>query len=115
MAEPRKRRKRAVLVLAIVLVLLTHYVSCWLGMHWLLGHGDISLQTASNLQSTVFSPPAMYCREEMPGHRFILDVATWMENRGAGSDYAWAEIRSRWDPEKAEAIRKRREQAQHAK
>ncbi|MFO1094713.1 MAG: hypothetical protein U0992_15615 [Planctomycetaceae bacterium] len=91
--RPQRIVKRAVMALAVVLLLLNGYVVSYVGMFWLAGRGSWSLGTVGRLQTTVFEPIRSYSQHEYPGTDLLTDMSGWAHLRGSGNPMTWREYR----------------------
>lgn len=105
MAESRKRRivRRAVIALAVVVLLLSGYVSAYFGMSWLRGRRVVSPNQAKTIRTTVFAPFHAYKQDEdAPGSRTFRLLELWCMNHGNGSPCSWKELEERMTQEEHE-------------
>jgi hypothetical protein len=94
MAESRKRRivKRAVWTLAAAVLLVSVYVSSYLGAWWLHGRMVISQPQLSQVRKTVFHPIEVHYRDCWPGCHYVRVMAMWCLLRGNGQSVTLEEV-----------------------
>jgi len=95
MAEVRKRRivGRAVMAVAVVVLLPVWYVSAYCGMYWLRGKRVVSPSQSQTLKATVFAPLDAYLKDEdAPGSHTIRVFELWWMYRGNDTPWSWKEV-----------------------
>ena len=95
MAETRKRRivRRAVIVLACVVLLVGGYVGSYCSMYWLRGTRVVNPSQSHALKATVFAPLDAYIKDEdAPGSHTIRVLELWCMYHGAGKPWTWNEV-----------------------
>jgi hypothetical protein len=95
MTERRPRRivRRAVMVVAVVVLLLSGYLSAFISAAWLYGHGTISYPTFATLRDTVFAPANWYGHTYFPGGPTLGRCVEYAHNQGKGQPLAWKDCR----------------------
>lgn len=83
MTTIRKRRivKRTTMATAVVVLLVSGYVSAYGWTYWLWGRGAISIRTLARLERNLFAPLHRY---DGPGSKSVEEWATWCHQMGAG-------------------------------
>jgi hypothetical protein len=82
----RRIARRALMALAVVVLLLASSVSSWFCLHWLKGRGTISAPASKTLTQTVFVPVIGCIGGELPRHEFLWRATLWCRFRGSGAN-----------------------------
>lgn len=95
----RKKRivRRAVMVIAGVILALSLYLSSYCGVFWLFGKQAVNEEEFASLRATVFWPINVYGLSDWPGGRSIRVTAYWCMFRSSGTEFAWDEVDSHLD------------------
>jgi hypothetical protein len=94
MAEPRKRRivRRAIWSGAIVLGLLSVYITSYGAANWMLAGRIIDQGTAFKIHgSIVFRPLHQYEATDLPGALGLTTISRWCIYRSQGSKMTWGQ------------------------
>ena len=79
---PRRRIvRRAVMVVAVVVLLPAAYICAYGETYWLWGRGTISIRTLTRLELNVFAPLHYY---DGPGSKSLREWCGWCHWMGAG-------------------------------
>jgi len=92
--RPRRNVRRAVMALAVVVLMPVAYVGNYGLESWLHGRGIIGVGLDSTLQQTVFAPLHWYERNDLYANRMIHCFGRWCYFQGAGTpiprnDFNW--------------------------
>ena len=83
--------RRAVMVIAVVVVLTGWYVSSYMSLNWCVGRQLVSLTTFDTLVETVFRPITEYRNSDWPGSQTLKAIDCLCYQRGRGESTTWEE------------------------
>ena len=100
--EPLRNRrivKRVAVTVTAAILLLGGYISSYLSLFWLVGHGSIHQRTFHPLNQTVFAPLAWYEENHYPGWLYLGRArmhAFWNGQGKQPPPEYWEEIEANW-------------------
>jgi hypothetical protein len=81
--------RRAVMAVAVVVLLLGSYLGSYAGAVWLEGQRRISRPTLNSLRETVFAPAHYYADSYFPGAQTYRRCVLYAHFRGLGMPVKW--------------------------